>query len=209
MRRRAKLTMRTHIDTSGDEPFPLYIEGTIVEKTVPSPFALIQRNKRITQLYERKMECSNARAGTTPTWSSGRKSWPTYLRSFAHKLWTKRLPTAYTRTRRGDTGDAEPVMPWCPHCLKDGNFTAETQEHLIQTFPRLTNSHFKLARTLNNIFRESDQPQAITPRLLEAEEIEHLENIGIFGTPHKVGCPTPMTKTGVKHWSAKAYKDGH
>ena len=167
------------VDTSGDEPFPLFIQDVIVEKTVPSPFALIQRNKRIASLYERKMEGSNARAGTTPTWSSGRRSWPTYLRTFAHKLWTKRLPTAYARTRRGDTEDGEPVMPWCPHCLQDGNFTAETQEHLIQTCPHLTNSRFKLARTLNNIFRESAQPQAITPRLTEADEFEHLENIGI------------------------------
>jgi hypothetical protein len=70
-------------------------------------------------------------------------------------------------------------MPWCPYCLKDGKFTAETQEHLIQTCPHLTNSRFKLAQTLNNIFRESAQPQAITPSLTEADEIEHLKNIGI------------------------------
>ena len=49
----------------------------------------------------------------------------------------------------------------------------------MQTCPRLTNSHFKLACTLNNNLRESAQPQAITPRLLEADETEHLENIGI------------------------------
>jgi hypothetical protein len=55
----------------------------------------------------------------------------------------------------------------------------KAQEHLIQTCPRLTTSRYKLARTLNNIFRESAQPQAITPRLTEAEESEHVENIGI------------------------------
>ena len=166
-------------DTSGDEPFPLLIQGITVEKTAPSPFAHIQRNKRLTLLYERKMEGSNARAGPTPTWSSGRKSWPTHLRSFAHKLWTKRLPTAYARARRGDTEDGEPIMPWCPHCQKNGTFVPETQEHFLQTCPRLTNSRYKLARTLNNVFRESVQPQAITPRLTDEEENNHLEIIGI------------------------------
>jgi hypothetical protein len=48
------------------EAFPLYINGERVEKTTDTPFAVIQRNKRITQLYDKKMEGENAHSGQTP-----------------------------------------------------------------------------------------------------------------------------------------------
>jgi hypothetical protein len=54
-------------DNTFIEAFPLYINGVRVEKTVDSPFAKIQRDTRLHQLYERKMEGANARTGTLPT----------------------------------------------------------------------------------------------------------------------------------------------
>ena len=144
------------------EAFPLYINGERVEKTPDTPFAVIQRNKRINQLYDRKMEGENAHSGQTPSWGTGRRNWPQHLRSFAHKLWTKRLPTAQNRAKRGDTEDDKPVMPWCPHCLQHGDTTVETHRHLLEQCPSLHASRYKLARTINNIFRDSAAPTALT-----------------------------------------------
>jgi hypothetical protein len=125
-------------DNSSIEALPLYIPGERVGKTVDTPFAKIQRNIRIHQLYDRKMEGENARMGTLPTWGTCRRSWPQHLRTFAHKLWTKRLPTAHNRAKRGDTEDDVPVMPWCPHCLKQGDTNLETHTHLLETCPSLS-----------------------------------------------------------------------
>jgi hypothetical protein len=73
-------------DNTFIEAFPLYINGVRVEKTADTPFAKIQRDTRLHQLYERKMEGANARTGTLPTWGTVRRTWPHYLRTFAHKL---------------------------------------------------------------------------------------------------------------------------
>jgi hypothetical protein len=163
------------------EAFPLYINGERVEKTTNTPFAMIQRNKRITQLYDRKMEGENAHSGQTPSWGTGRRNWPQHLRSFAHKLWTKRLPTAQNRAKRGDTEDDKPVMPWCPHCLQHGDTIVETHRHLLEQCPSLHASRYKLARTINNIFRDSAAPTALINPISLTEEEDHLLQIGIEG----------------------------
>ena len=179
-------------DNTFIEAFPLYINGVRVEKTADTPFAKIQRDTRLHQLYERKMEGANARTGTLPTWGTGRRTWPHYLRTFAHKLWTKRLPTAHNRAKRGDTEDDVPVMPWCPHCLKQGDTNLETHTHLMETCPSLATSKYKLARTINNIFRTSAAPTPIAPPIPLTEEEGHLETIGVDWS-HTTGWETHTT----------------
>ena len=160
-------------DDKGIEAFPLRIKDVLVEKSAASPFTEIQRQTRLKQLYSRSMEGANARAGSIPNWSSGSKVWATHLRNFRHKLWTKRLPTAYNRSRRGDTEDGVAIMPWCPECLKNNMANLETHEHLIHTCPFRNASHYKLARTLNNNFRLDAAPTLISP-LMQASDVTEL-----------------------------------
>ena len=81
------------------------------KKKVKTAFSPGQHNRRRNALCELRMEGANHRAEDTPGWTTGSRSWPSYLRTFRHKLYTQRLPTAYNRCRRGDTEDGEPIMP--------------------------------------------------------------------------------------------------
>jgi hypothetical protein len=53
-------------DPLGTEDFALRINGVLVEKAASSPFARIHTAARKSQLYSRKMEGANHRAGCNP-----------------------------------------------------------------------------------------------------------------------------------------------
>jgi hypothetical protein len=114
------------LDNSGIEAFALYIHGNLVEKGAKSPFATIQSTARRELLYLRRLEGANHRAEPNPGWSTGGRSWPSFLRSFRHKLVTQRLPTSHNRAYRGDKENGTQVNPWCPNCLAIGSCAQET-----------------------------------------------------------------------------------
>ena len=87
---------------------------------------------------------------------SDRADWPGYLRIFRHKLWTDRLPKAAERHKRGDLENGELVPPHCPHCPLV--VVAETQTHLLHTFPAAMHRAHILNRDINNLFRKYTEP---------------------------------------------------
>jgi len=165
-------------DPSGIEDFALRINGTLVEKAASSPFASIHTAVRKSQLYSRKMEGANHRAGCNPGWNTGGRKWPNFLRTFRHKLITQRLPTADNRSRRGDSENGTQVNPWCPLCLETGTCTVETHDHLL-TCPCTSRDRLKLARQINNDCRHYYLPKSISTSLDYDEEGEILDNAGI------------------------------
>ena len=156
-------------DESGTEAFALYIQDSLVEKGAKSPFALIQMTARRQLLYNRRMEGANHRIGNNPGWSTGGRSWPTFLRNFRHKLVTQRLPTAHNRAHRGDTENGSLVMPWCPHCLETGTCTQETHLHML-TCPSTPRRGLQLSRAINNDCRQIYQPQSLIDTLTPEQE---------------------------------------
>ena len=168
----------TITDDSGTEAFALYIQDTLVEKGAKSPFALIQMTARRQLLYSRRMEGANLRAGPNPGWSTGGRSWPTFLRNFRHKLITQRLPTAHNRAHRGDTENGTLVNPWCPHCLATGTCTQETHLHML-TCPSTPRRGLTLSRTINNDCRQMYQPRPLTDTLTPDQELMIMRESGI------------------------------
>ena len=167
------------VDTSGNEDFVLKTDNATVEKKSKTAFAHGQRIRRLSHLCGLKMEGANHRAGATPGWTTGSRSWPSFLRTFRHKLYTQRLPTAHNRSRRGDTEDGEPIMPWCPRCLSNGNANIETTEHLLSTCPHNALSTLVLSRTLNNIFRSHTNPVPLHPPMDYTDEMSTFEQADI------------------------------
>jgi hypothetical protein len=86
-------------------------------------------------------------------------------------------------------------MPWCPHCLHNGDTTVETHRHLLEQCPSLHASRYKLARTINNIFRDSAAPTALINPIPLTEEEDHPQQVGIEGNT----TPGWETHTTDKH----------
>jgi hypothetical protein len=168
----------TITDDSGTEAFALYIQDTLVEKGAKSPFALIQMAARRQLLYSRRMEGANHRAGPNPGWSTGGRSWPTFLRNFRHKLVTQRLPTAHYRAHRGDTENGTLVNPWCPHCLVTGTCTQETHLHML-TCPSTPRRGLQLCRAINNDCRQIYPPHTLNDTLTPEQERMSMRESGI------------------------------
>ena len=164
-------------DPSGTENYGLRIRGVLVEKASKSPFAHIQMLARKDTLYARRLEGAVHKTSPNPGWSTGGRKWPTFLRSFRHKLITQRLPTAHNRAYRGDSEEGTQVNPWCPRCMETGSFVQETHLHLL-TCPCTSRQRLKLEKAINNECKQYYHPQSLNPTLDHLTEEEIISEMG-------------------------------
>jgi hypothetical protein len=164
-------------DPSGIENYGLHIRGVLVEKASKSPFAHIQMLARKDLLYVRRLEGAVHKTSPNPGWFTGGRKWPTFLRTFRHKLITQRLPTAHNRAYRSDAEDGTQVNPWCPRCMDIGSFVQETHIHLL-TCPCTFRNRLKLEKAINNECKQYFKPQSLNPELDHHSEDEIISDMG-------------------------------
>ena len=160
----------------GIERFPIYHQGTYVEKR-PSqtlrPFILKRHTLNLETLSQ-----EGALQRAYPIAPNNLKKslfLPEFLLKFRHKLWLQRLPTLHLRHSRGDYEDDAPVQPNCTICLQDGITTHETLSHVfLECLGKERFTH--LRQKINNSFRQY-QPLSPAHKDWEAEQmLLHLTN---------------------------------